>query len=181
MRDKIFQLLQFLPLIIFLAYTRGIDAKVAGMHWKGPFLVGASLALVAIIVPLLNKVILNRILLGINAFFISGAVAFLFQFMWLLDLYWKLKSAPMFIWVTIVGVIAILFNQNGFIGIHHSNKRFIRLYSIYLLLATIVALGVSLVFRGIILISDVIPFIALFVIKDLLKSGLAKKVEKEAE
>ena len=86
----------------------------------------------------------------------------------------------MFAWVIIVGIVTILFNQNGFIGIHHSNKKIVRRSSVYLLSAATGALGVSLVFRGIILISDVIPFITLFVTNEFLKSIFLKKVEKEA-
>lgn len=178
MSDKIFKLLEFLPLIVFLAYGRGIDAKVAGSHWKDPFLVGGGLALTSTIILVLKKIDLNRILLGINAFLISGAVAFLLRFWWLLNLYWKLKATAMFAWVIVVGIVAILISPKGFIGIHHSDQRSVRIYSVYLLLVAIAAFGTSYFLSGKILISDVVPFIALFVVKDLLKSRLSDKTEE---
>ena len=178
MRNKILNLVQLSPLIVFLAYARGIGAKASGPDWKGPFIMGGCLALISILILMLQKRNLSRVLLGVNIHLITGGGAFIVGLCWLLGLYGKLGPASMLAWIILVGIAATLFSSKGFIDIFADDKKSVRLYSCYLLLVAIAAFGVSLFFRNTILVADVIPFLVIFISGDLLKSKFSEKIKE---
>lgn len=173
MFQNVFKLLEFLPLSVFLIYTRLIDTSIS-YNWRGPFITGGSLALLSTVVLFFQKVPLNRIFLGINIHLFTGGLAFITQLWWLLDVYQKMLASGMLAWVIIVGVVTLLFSPLGFICVDHPDKKSVRAYSFYLLLVTAAAFVTSLVFQSNRVLSQVIPFIALFIIQGLLKSRISE-------
>ena len=171
MGERQLKFLEFVPLILYFTFVRAAGADSAGRQWEIAFVVGAVLSMATLSVLMRHKAyILNRVMLGANLFFISGAVAVGLRYGPLLDLYRHLNPAPMFAWVIAVGLGTSLFSPHGFVGLPTPDRKSKHLTSALLMAAAIVALGISLFFMGKIVYADILPFIGLFIVNDRLQS-----------
>jgi len=168
MSEKQLKFLEFVPLILFITFVRSTGAPDDGLKWTISFLFGGVAAFFTLITLQRNKVIFNRITLGVNLFLISGALAALSHLEILMNLYRDFNPAPMFAWVIAVGLVTTFFSPHGFVGATGQDPGKIRLKSIFLMIAAVLAFIISFFFRENIVYSDILPFIGLFIVNDRL-------------
>ena len=166
MARKLFLLVQFVPLSVFLAIIRWSDEP--GPNWKFAFIAGGCIAVIESILLSVAKNVFNRFILAVNLFLIVGAVGFLFKIHFILSLYKNLMHSTLFASFLFVGLVTTFFSAYGFIGVKHSNKHIVRSRSIFLLIASLVAFILSMLFRGNMLLAGILPFVGLLLINKLL-------------
>jgi hypothetical protein len=149
------------PLPVFLIYAVGIDKSIT-QNWQGPFVASSIVAILTMTILLYNKVILNRLMIGINSYLITGSLGLFTKPDWIHQVYGKLEASGMLAWIIIVGVISLLISPAGFIGVTSQDRRKVVMSSLYLLLVALGAFFVSWYFQGNKLYAEFIPFIALF-------------------
>ncbi|MCG6909733.1 MAG: heparan-alpha-glucosaminide N-acetyltransferase domain-containing protein [Deltaproteobacteria bacterium] len=171
MGEKQLKFLEFVPLILYITFVRAVGGDAAALPWKISFVTGGIASVVVFTVLMRNKgFILNRIVLGVNLFLISGGIAVALRLDPLLKLYWRFNPAPMFIWIFGVGLAATFLSPSGFTGESLSDRGTVRRHSALLTAATAIALGISLAFRGKAIYADILPFIGLFIVNDRLRA-----------
>ena len=168
------KIVEAIPLIIFLGYLRIIDTQIPD-NWKMPFLVSGCAAIFVIVFSFYKKTVLDRILLGFNLYFITGGVAFITRQWWLNRIYDQLHASGLLLWVIIIGLATTFISSYGFIGVKSSDTNSIKKYSFYLLFFSTIAFSLSFVCRGNRLLSELVPFISLFVLQGILKKKIAEK------
>jgi hypothetical protein len=161
--EKIFKILEAVPLSVFVISIKFIDDKLLE-SWKPLFICGGAIALIVIILFLQKKLIFNRILLAINLYLISGALASIFNKI-SFGTYFKLQGSGMILWVIAIGIISTIFSSKGFIGVDSKYKKSIKKYSVYLLACSVIAFIVSFTLKGNRILSELIPFTCLFIIQ----------------
>jgi len=118
----IFGFTEITPLPISLLYAAGIDQSIT-QHWQGPFVVSSIVAMITTTILRCNKVLLNRLMIGINAYLITGSLGLLTNPDWTHQVYEKLKASGMLTWIIIVGVISLLISPAGFIGVNSQGRK----------------------------------------------------------
>jgi len=92
------KILEAVPLIIFLGSLRIVNLHIPD-NWKIPFIISGCAAIIIILVSFYKKTVLNRILLGFNLYFISGAIAFITNQYWLNQFYDQLQASGLLLWL----------------------------------------------------------------------------------
>ena len=169
----LFRVMEALPLPVFLLYAAVIDQSIP-QNWLGPFVASSSIAILTTTILLFNKVLLNRLVIGITLYLIIGSLALLTNHTWLNQMYEKLEASGMLASIIIVGVVSLLVSPAGFIGVVSPDRKKVFKFSLYLLLVALIAFSLSFYLQGNKLYSEVIPFIGLFVIQGLLRSRMTK-------
>ncbi|MCP4551858.1 MAG: hypothetical protein GY834_07440 [Bacteroidetes bacterium] len=167
------KIIEATPLMIFLGYLRIIDTQIPE-NWKMPFLVSGCAATFIIAFSVYKKTLMDRILLGFNLYFITGGVALITHQWWLNNFYDQLHASGLLLWVIIIGLITAFLSSYGFIGVKSSDAKSIRKYSYYLLFFSIIAFSISFIFREDRVLSELVPFIGLFVLQGVLKEKVSK-------
>ena len=167
----IFGIIEAIPLPIFLIYAGLIDQSIP-QNWQGPYLTSSIAALLTTTLLILNKVPLNRLIIGINVYLITGSFILLTEQVWLNQLYGKMEAAGMLAVIIIVGVVSLLLSPAGFIGIKSQDRKKVIIFSLYLLVVAQVAFLFSFYFQGNKIYSEYVPFMALFAIQAILKSKM---------
>ncbi|WP_458776760.1 hypothetical protein [Desulforhopalus sp. 52FAK] len=174
MASKLFLLIQFVPLSIFLAITRWPDGSDSP-NWKMAFIVGGGIALVETILLSRRKNTFNRFILAVNVFLFVGGMGFLLSIGPILSMYKNLMQSALFSSLIVVGLLTTFFSAHGFIGVEHPNRKLVINRSIYLLLASLFAFSFSLFFRGNTLLSGILPFISLLFFGKILRLNMNDK------
>lgn len=159
------------PLCVFLIYARMIDLSDS-YNWLGPYLASSLLAVAISLYLLHQKVILNRLFVGINAYFLSGCLGLIVHWSWLNHLYGVLQASGMLIWILFIGVWASIFSPAGFIGVLVDDRARNMQLSTLLLVLTVAAFGVSYCFIGNRIMGEFIPFTSLFMAQRYLRKRL---------
>jgi len=167
----IFGIIEAIPLPIFLIYAGLIDQSIP-QNWQGPYFTSSIAALLTTTLLILNRVPLNRLIIGINVYLITGSFILLTEQVWLNQLYGKMEAAGMLAVIIIVGVVSLLLSPAGFIGIKSQDRKKVIMFSLYLLVVAQVAFLVSFYFQGNKIYSEYVPFIALFAIQGILRSKM---------
>ncbi len=160
------------PLCVFLIYARMIDLSDS-YNWLGPYLASSMLAVAVSAFLLYQNIVLNRLFLGINVYFISGCLGLVAHWSWLNHLYGELRASGMLIWILLVGVWTLFLSRAGFIGIVVEDRWRTMQFSALLLVLTGITLGVSYYFTGNRILGEFIPFTALFMAQRYLRKRLA--------
>ena len=164
--------LEVIPLSIFLLVRRNINTEIS-KNWEVLFIASGLAAFIVIILFLSRKIQFNRLFLGINIYLISGGLAFITRQGWLNRIYDDLQASGMLLWIVITEVVSIVLSPAGFIGVNSPDITSIKKYSLLLLLFSICALAISFGFRGSRILSEIAPFISLFLIQSWLKARIA--------
>lgn len=114
--------IEALPLPIFLLYASLIDQRFSH-NWQGPFVASSIVAILTTTILLCNKALLNRLMIGINAYLIIGSLGQLSEHVWINQVYEKFEASGMLAWIIIVGVISLLISPAGFIGVKSQDKK----------------------------------------------------------
>lgn len=174
MDGSMIKIIEAIPLMVFLGYIRIIDTQIPE-NWKMPFLASGGAAILVIIFSFYKKKLADRILLGFNLYFITGGVAFITQQWWLNNFYDQLQASGLLLWVIGIGLITTLFSSYGFIGVKSFNTNSVKKYSFYLLLFSIIAFSLSFACRGNRVLSELVPFIGLFVLQRILREKVGEE------
>lgn len=124
MIGKLFPLVQFIPLSVFLSIIRWSDES--GTNWQLSFIIGGCISFIETIILLVRKTRINRFILAVNLFLFVGGVSFIFKLHPILSLYKSLMQSALFASLILVGLVTTFFSSYGFIGIDHPNKRSIK-------------------------------------------------------
>lgn len=160
MSGWIFALVQFLPLSLFAghAFRHGTPTDE---RWVEAFQLGAAAALLQLAVVLPQRRPANRLVLAANLYLLGGGLAAVTHQWWVLRLYGVLEEAGIFLCMLGVGAVATLASSAGFVAVVEAQPERVRRASLWLLLATLPALGASLLFRGNRVWAAVVPVVAL--------------------
>ena len=167
------KIFEAIPIMIFIGYLRSIDTQIPE-NWKIPFVVSGCAAIIVIIFSLYKRNILDRIFLGFNIYFITGGFAFITHQWWLNRFYDHLHASGLLLWVIITGLTTIFVSSYGFIGVKSHDTNAIRKYSYYLLFFSMAAFVLSFIFRSNRLLSELVPFISLFILQGALKEKITE-------
>lgn len=165
--------LKFLPLTAFLLYARiyGFTEQA----WQGAFIAAGIFATCITIYLLLQSIILDRLMLGVNLFFFVGAAAFSLKIMPILKFYGTYQGAAFFLNIVVIGLITTFISPAGFVGIYHHDKTALKTASYKLLAVSFAYLCISFLLQNYgLFISAALPFIALRLVRDMLVKNLAK-------
>lgn len=143
--------------------------------WQALFVASGFAASGVIFIYLYRKWVFNRLLLGLNLYLISGGLALMLKQAWLYHTYEMFQASGMLLWIVITGIFSIILTPRGFIGIHSPDTKTVRMFSVYLLICSLIAFALSYNFRGHALLSEQIPFFFLFMFQGLLRQKLKKK------
>ncbi len=163
----VFSLVQFFPLSLFatLAYANGPPSEG---HWRRAFVVAAVAGLVQLAIVLPQSRPVNRLVLAANLYLILGGLAFLFHQGWYLRGYDALRESAIFVAMLAVGAGATAFTPAGFAALENAARPAALRASWWLLGTTLLALGMSVMFRGDRYLAAVIPIVALAVLQRVL-------------
>jgi len=170
---KTINLLTFLPLFVFM-----LVARLHGMTelaWQEAFMLSGLCAIVIVTIQMYQKLIIDRLMLGVNLFLTLGAVAFLVNIDSLLYYYGAYKGVAFLSCIAVVGIVTSLFSDSVFVGISSHNKKLINEVSLQLLAVNAAAIAWSFVMNSDgLIISVVVPYVALRVIYERLGKEVAK-------
>lgn len=163
---KFLPFVQFIPMAVFLyVYKSSGD-------WVPAFQIGGAIAIVMLGASLFTGRVIDRVLLTINCFLLGGAAMFVFNIVWLQNLYSHFAQTTIFLWLLVIGILTTVFSPVGFIGLDGQRERKqITMHSIFLLAAVCVAIGVSLYFHDSTLRGFIVPWLAVVVFKDFLQKN----------
>ena len=156
------KLFQFIPISVFLWYVRYEGASPS--VWRVAFMLGGGVAVVETLLLFLKKVPLNRLVLAVNLFLFVGGLAFAADIGLILRVYKNLMQTSLFVSLIIVGIISTVASKSGFVGVPHPEQRIVMRFSLGLLAASVVALCLSIIFRGNMMYAGVLPFIGIILI-----------------
>lgn len=154
-----------LALFAFLAFGRGPASDEQFVH---AFKVGGLVALAELAFLLGRTRPANRLVLGANLWLIAGAAAAYLELWWWLRLYQQFGEASLFASMFLLGFASTWLSPSGFVAKHGPTVE-VRRASLLLLASVVVALGVSVYFRGDVRYAAVLPVIALSWLNRLLR------------
>jgi len=157
----IYRIIEIIPLAIFLVYSETIDLSDPD-KWLGPYVTSSIAAILSTLIIIRLKEKLNPIFIGINLYLTSGSIGLVMGLTWLNTLYGDLQASGMLAWVIVVGFFCLISPLSNFIGSHGDDKKLIQVYSVILLLISIIACLASYHFQPNKLLSEYLPFIVLF-------------------
>ena len=160
----LFALVQFLPLSLFATYAFWNGAPDE-LRWQQAFEIAslAAIAQLAIVLPQSRPA--NRLVLAANLYLMLGGLAFLTRQWWYLQIYDALQESAIFVVMLCVGIGATLFTRSGFAALMHASRQAVIRASLWMLLATVLALGASVAFRGNRNLAAVLPIVCLAVLQ----------------
>jgi len=156
MINMVFQFLQFLPLIVFLNMRR------LGFDYEERFLAGAGAALVVVALLVALRVRMNPLLVGVQAWLLIEAFAFLVHFPLLVDVLIGLRESSFFLVIVVVGGIYVA-RSKSLLNVDDVDAGTARRPSLVLLGLAVLAFLFSIALRGDEVIAGVIPSVVLFV------------------
>ncbi|WP_373975535.1 nucleoporin NDC1 [Chitinibacter sp. SCUT-21] len=180
MKSPWLALVQFFPLSIFALYAFWHGAP-SDERWLAAFQIGALLALIQLIWVLRQAQPANRLILAANLYLIAGGMAAFFQQWWFLKLYGSLRVAAIFVFILAVGIVTTLCSPAGFIAQAAAPTQQVRTASYYLLAATLIALTVSLYYRGNQTWAAVVPIVSLVILQRILARRVIHAHNNESE
>jgi len=163
----IFALIQFIPLSLFATYAFWSGAPDEH-RWEIAFKLASIAAIIQLLIILPQSRPANRLVLAANFYLLLGGLAFLTHQWWYLRLYDDLRESAIFVLMLAVGTVTTLASRAGYIGAVNSSRRFVVRASVALLLATTVALVLSVLFRGDRYLAAVWPIVGLAVLQRFL-------------
>lgn len=160
----------YIPLQLFVLLIRFFRND-----WSTVFIISGSSALLFLMILLRQKNSIDRFVLAVYCFLIGGAVMFLLNITWLQLVYKYFNNTMLLVWLVIVGVFSSIMTEVGFIGVKSVDKQKQRLYSYYLVVATIIGLIITLYNKENVFFAAMLSFLSLRILQVFLKKLLIKK------
>lgn len=111
-------------------------------------------------------------MLGANLYLLAGGLAALAQQWWFLSLYGGLQESGIFLSMLVVGLVVTFTTSAGFVAVRGAPPAQVRRHSLWLLAATLLAVGASFLFRGDRTWAAWVPVLGLAVVQRWLRSRL---------
>ena len=164
---------QYFPLSIFMAYALW-NGEPSKERWLDAFVLSAIAGLVQLVTIAAKKSPANRLVLATNVYLILGGIAVFSKQWWYLQIYYQLKASAILLSMALIGLIATYFTEAGYLGVSSINNNKTKKFSMYLLLATVVCLGISQFFHGNMLLAGILPIVAVINLQLYLQKKLIK-------
>jgi hypothetical protein len=117
----------------------------------------------------------NRLILGVNVYLIIGGVSVFAKQLSVLQVLNDLRESGVFLCILTVGVITALGSKAGFVGEKsRAEQSRAKRYSLWLIGFAFAATAASFYFKGNLMLSAVIPLLALVIVNKILKNRLQK-------
>ena len=162
-------LLQFLPLTVFLNMRR------LGFDYEERFLAGAGAALVVVALLVALRVRMNPLLVGVQAWLLIEAFAFLVHFPRFVDVLVGLRESSFFLVIVVVGGIYVA-RSKSLLSVDDVEAGVARRASLALLGLACFACLFSIALRGDEVIAGVIPSVVLFVAQGIVSARARRAV-----
>ncbi|HEY6528727.1 MAG TPA: hypothetical protein VIZ65_08530 [Cellvibrionaceae bacterium] len=159
-----------LSLTFFVIYIHS-QTLPAGEAWLLPYLLACIIGVAVSVLLVCQHMVLNRLFLGINLYFLSGVLALALQIQQLNQLYAQLGAAAMLTWILLVGIAATLIAPVGVLGIPEARSR---IHSWYLLVACVFAILWAIYFKTNTALGEWLPFIVIFTLRNYLCAAATK-------
>jgi hypothetical protein len=166
MLKKITPLFQFLPLSVF-SIIGFWQPETSNQSWLLAFQIAALVGICQLMLIIKLNIVMSRLILSANVYLILGGLASLLQQWWYLEIYNLLQESAIFIVMLLVAFITMLWSKNSFVGIDKTlvkevgEGNSINEKSSYLFVAVWISLIFSLIFKGNITLSVVVPIVFL--------------------
>lgn len=142
--DRIVLVQFWLPIILFLLIGRIYNFNYIGLQYA--FTASGLVALNLTVVLITKKIILNRIALANNLFFLGGLMAFVTRWPYLIDLYTYYPHIICYICIILTGTISTFFSKHELIGTASLDTGVLKAHSFkVLLLALLCFITVTLI------------------------------------
>ena len=174
MSKWIFALIQFLPLSLFASYAFW-HGSPDDARWEQAFQLGSIAAIVQLAIVLPQPRPINRLVLAANLYVLLGGLAFFTHQWWFLRLYDALRESAIFIIMLAVGLATAFGTRSGYVATSTPPRHAVLRASLWLLVATAVALGISVAYRGDRYLAAVYPIIGLAVLQRILVHRLGRQ------
>ncbi len=168
-------IIESIPLTIFLVYVQCVDMNLS-RDWLAPYLLASVTGAISSVYLMRQGMILNRISMAINFYFLSGAFALIIEWSWLNQLYGQLRALGMLYWILLVGGITSVFSPFSFLGIRQPTNHSNGYWSIGLLLVCVLAIAVAIYFSNNKFWGEWFPFILLFSMRGVLQKLSSKTI-----
>jgi hypothetical protein len=160
-------IIESIPLTLFVFYIHLIEINES-REWLLPYLLSSVTSLGATAYLLHQRVVLDRLFIGINCYFLSGLLGLVLNWEWLNLWYGQVRALGMLYWIIACGVYTSFFSSYGFLGISHASKKVVAVGSLLLLLSSVVSTVIATLFADNLFWGEWFPFILLFSLKNLL-------------
>ena len=160
--DRIVQFIQLVPLIAF-----GVAARGGGDIFERMYIAGGLALPVLVFQYWPGRRHGDPLLIASNIYFVLQATAFLSDIAIVDQVSRFLREAGYFIVLLVAGTVFVMVSPRGLLGVD-AEPSLVRRYSLWLLGLIVVALGVSLVFRGHEVYAAFLPAITLFLTQQVL-------------
>lgn len=145
MRERFIPLVQFLPLSLFATYAFW-HGTPTNDRWVEAFKLGGIAALVQMAIVLRQRRPADRLILGANLYLLAGGLAAFARQWWFLGWYGMVGPSGIFMSMFVVGAVATFATSSSFLAVPGAPPPSARRYSLWLLAATLVAVGATSVF-----------------------------------
>lgn len=166
-------LVQILPLLAFLNYARCFDLSEA--CWPYAFILAGFVALVVTITLASLNILMDRMLLGVNLFFILGGIAFAANLNGILNLLGEYKGGFFLGSILIVGIVTTLFTRTGFLAIEAEASLVTKGSWMLVALNCIAVVWAVFFVQSGLLWSTVLPFVGVRMARETLVNMIEKK------
>jgi hypothetical protein len=171
----VFSLIEFAPILVF-SYL----GSAASTSLRTRFLISGSLALLALVAQRVIKWPMNSLALSANIFLLLEGAAFITYIAPVARVLRFVGESALFVVTLVVGVLRTFASARGFLDLAGGQGAAVRRGSLYLLVGTGVALGMSIVFHGRPALSAALPFVGLLALRRVLRE-LASRHGADAE
>ena len=166
------ELIQFLPLLVFLNMRR------LGFDYEERFLAGAGAALVVVALLAALRLRMNPLLVGVQAWLLIEAFAFLVYFPFLVDALIGLRESSFFLVIVVVGGIYVA-RSKSLLSAEDVDAGTARRASFALLALAGLAFLFSIVLRGDEVIAGVIPSVILFAVQSVVSARARRAARRD--
>lgn len=167
----------FLPAVVFLRFAQW-DGPASDLRWLLAFKVAAPFAAGYLVYAALRRAPSDRLVMATNLYLLMGGLMAWAQVDAGLTWYARLRESAVLVWVLITGAVTTGFTRAGFVGVAGAPAQLVRRASLWLLLAALVALGISWQLRGDPLMAAVLPITALSLLGHRLSKALRQTLNR---
>jgi hypothetical protein len=157
-------LLEFVPILVF-----GYLGSAASADLRTRFLIGGGLALLVMVAQRVLRWSIDSLALSANVFLLLEGAAFITYIAPVAVALGLVRESALFIVTLVVGALRTVASPGGFLDLAGGQRSAVQRGSLYLLVGTGVALGLSVVFRGRPALSAALPFAGLLALRRVLR------------
>lgn len=163
----IVEVAEFIPIITF-----GYLGSSTALDIHSRLVISGSLALIVLVAFHLMKWPINSLALSTNFFLLIEGMAFITKIAYIAPVAAVLlffRESAVFVVTFFVGIVRTVTSPKGLLDLEGGEPSAVRRGSLYMLLGTCVAFGISMIFRGQLALSAALPFFGLVVLRRIFR------------